>query len=165
MDSKNLFLEPIRLVNQAARKIARIGEGRLRRNTGFGVGQIPVLMALRNGSAMQQIELAHLANIEQPSMAAILKRMERDGLIQRVVNPMDKRSQLIKLTQKALERFGEARAIMIHANKEALAGFSTDEIETLVSLMERLNDNLDQSLGRPLAFLYEPSKDEEAPPA
>lgn len=152
MISDTYYLEPIRQVNQAARKINRIGEARLRRNTGFGIGQIPVLAALRNGNSLQQVELAQLAGIEQPSMAAILKRMERDGLIERVANPMDKRSHLLKLTKLARSRLGDAHTIMVQGNKEALKGFSLDEITTLISLMKRVNNNLDEALTKPFAL-------------
>ena len=136
---------PIPLINMAARAIARIGERRLK-PFGVGVGQIPVIYMLRNGAAMSQTELAQAIRIEQPSMAQMLVRMQRDGLIRRTPDPEDGRSSLISLTEDALAKLPAARRVLADGNKRTLAGFSADEITTLVDLMRRLNDNLDGML-------------------
>jgi MarR family transcriptional regulator, transcriptional regulator for hemolysin len=132
-----------RLVNRAARSFARVGDARLRR-LGFGFNQVPVLASLRDGRALTQAELARLAGIEQPSMAQMLARMERDGLIQRTPDPKDARSRIISLTPATAERLPEAREIMLKSGNEALAGFTDHEVKTLTALLERLNQNLDQ---------------------
>ena len=132
---------PTQLINHASRVFTRIMEARLRR-IGLGIGQMPVLAALKEGNSLQQKDLARLARIEQPSMAAILKRMERDGLVKRMENPRDMRSQTIALTPKAMERLPEARKIVMQGNTEAIAGLSPEEIEALTRLLEKVNDNL-----------------------
>ena len=141
MKQPNITQNPTQLINLASRVFNRMVEARLRR-IGLGVGQIPVLAALKEGNSLQQKELARLARIEQPSMAAILKRMERDGLVERLENPKDMRSQAIALTPKALERLPEARKIVMQGNAEALAGFSSEEVEQLTKLLNKLNNNL-----------------------
>jgi MarR family transcriptional regulator for hemolysin len=136
---------PVPLINIGARTIARLGERRLK-PFGVSAGQIPVLYLLRNGDAMSQKELAQAVRIEQPSMAQMLVRMERDGLIRRTPDPDDGRSALISLTKEALEKLPAARRALAEGNKRTLAGFSTDEIATLSALMRRLIDNLDRML-------------------
>ena len=89
------------LVNWAARLFARSLEQRF----GASSGPMPVFFALQNGRALSQKELARLASVEQPTMAATLKRMERDGLIERTPVPADRRSATISLTAS-----GEAQA-------------------------------------------------------
>jgi DNA-binding MarR family transcriptional regulator len=71
---------PGHLISLAARGFARLSEARLK-PLGFGVGHLPVLVALQDGRADTQRDLARFAKIEQPSMAQMLVRMERDGLI------------------------------------------------------------------------------------
>ena len=71
---------PGHLISLAARAFARLSEARLK-PLGFGVGHLPVLVALQNGQAGTQRDLALFARIEQPSMAQMLARMERDGLM------------------------------------------------------------------------------------
>lgn len=132
-----------RLASLAARMIARISDARLR-PVGFTFSQVPVLAALKDGKALPQSELARLARIEQPSMAQMLARMERDGLIERIDDPQDKRSRLISLSAEAASRLPAAREAMMDSARQSLEGFSEAEVETLTQLLERLNENLDR---------------------
>src|SRR5260370_5025487 len=79
---------PGHLISLAARGFARLSEARLK-PLGFGVGHLPVLVALQNGRASTQRDLARFAKIEQPPIAQMLARMERDGLIQRTPDTAD----------------------------------------------------------------------------
>nr|WP_275410201.1 MarR family transcriptional regulator [Streptomyces sp. SID14478] len=69
------------------------------------------MAALAQGGAMSQKELARLARIEQPSMAQLLARMERDGLVERAPAPDDRRGSLISLTAVAGGTTPQPRAI------------------------------------------------------
>ncbi|MFI5519869.1 MarR family winged helix-turn-helix transcriptional regulator [Streptomyces platensis] len=62
--------------------VSRVNDRRLR-PLGLTFAQMPVLAALSKADALSQKELAGLARIEQPSMAQLLARMDRDGLIRR----------------------------------------------------------------------------------
>ncbi len=75
-------------------------------------------------------------------MAQLLARMERDGLIRRKPDPVDKRSSLISLTPPALKKLPQARELLLEGNRVALAGFSEREIATLTRLLRRVVDNL-----------------------
>ncbi|WP_040793715.1 MarR family winged helix-turn-helix transcriptional regulator [Nocardia paucivorans] len=132
---------PARLINHAARMLARDGDAALR-PLGLRYAQVPVLALLRDGVELTQKELAEATGIEQPSMAQLLTRMERDGLIRRTPNPRDARSQRIGLTDKAAACSTAARRQLAELDKRAVAGFSTAEIRTLEELLTRLNDNL-----------------------
>lgn len=134
---------PGHLISLAARGFARLSEARLK-PLGFGVGQVPVLVALQNGNASTQRDLARFARVEQPPMAQMLARMERDGLIQRTRDPADGRSSRIVLTKAAQERMPEAIATLFRGNREALTGFTEAEAVQLVDLLTRLIENLDQ---------------------
>jgi DNA-binding MarR family transcriptional regulator len=111
---------------------------------GFGVGQLPVLIALRDGKASTQRELARFAKVEQPPMAQMLTRMERDGWIRRTPHPEDGRSSRIALTKAAQNRMPEAIETLFKGNRDALNGFTEGEASQLVNLLTRLIANLDQ---------------------
>jgi MarR family transcriptional regulator for hemolysin len=113
------------------------------RELGFAIGQLPVLVALKKVKALPQAELARIARVEQPSMAQLLNRMERDGLVQRIADPNDKRSRLISLTDSASRRMPKGKAIMDATCARALAGFSQKDLDQLTALMLRINANLD----------------------
>lgn len=134
---------PGHLISLAARGFARLSETRLK-PLGFGVGQLPVLVALDEGQAATQGELARFARVEQPTMAQMLARMERDGLIARTADPNDGRSSRIALTRLARTRLPKACATLFRGNHDVLAGFTDDEAQQLVMLLTRLIANLDQ---------------------
>lgn len=141
--NENVLSTPGHLIGVAARGFARLSERRLK-PLGFGVGHLPVLVALRDGHANTQRDLARFAGIEQPPMAQMLARMERDGLIERVPDPEDGRSRKVSLTQAARERLPEAITTLLDGNREALLGFSEDEQVQFVRLLERVGANLDR---------------------
>jgi DNA-binding MarR family transcriptional regulator len=139
----NVLSSPGHLVSLAARGFARLAEARLK-PLGFGVGHLPVLVALRDGEASTQRDLARFARIEQPPMAQMLARMERDGLIRRTPDPNDGRSQRVFLTDTALARLPEAITVLFQGNRDALEGFSEREAEQFLNLLTRLLANLDR---------------------
>lgn len=134
---------PGHLISLAARGFARLSEARLK-PLGFGVGHLPVLVALRDGRAGTQRDLARFAKVEQPPMAQMLARMQRDGLIQRTPDPADGRSSRITLTKVAQARMPDAVAVLLRGNQEALSGFTDEEAGLLVDLLTRLIANLDR---------------------
>ncbi|WP_131194213.1 MarR family winged helix-turn-helix transcriptional regulator [Lichenihabitans psoromatis] len=134
---------PGHLIALAARGFARLSEARLK-PLGFGVGQVPVLVALQNGQASTQRDLARFARVEQPPMAQMLARMERDGLVQRTPDPTDGRSQRVMMTEVAKTRMPTAVTALFQGNREALSGFTEAEEAEFVSLLSRLIANLDR---------------------
>lgn len=134
---------PGHLISLAARSFARLSEARLK-PLGFGVGHLPVLVALRDGRASTQRDLARFAKVEQPPMAQMLARMERDGSIERFPDPADRRSSRISLTDTAKARMPDAIAVLLEGNREVLQGFTDEEAKLLTSLLQRLISNLDQ---------------------
>ena len=134
---------PGHLISLAARGFTRLSEARLK-PLGFGVGHLPVLVALRDGRASTQRDLARFAKIEQPPMAQMLARMERDGLIQRAPDPADGRSSRITLTAAAEARLPDAVSELLRGNREVLRDFTAGEAGLLVSLLTRLIASLDR---------------------
>jgi len=137
---------PGHLISLAARGFARLSEARLQ-PLGFGVGHLPVLVALEDGRASTQRDLARFARIEQPPMAQMLARMERDGLILRSPDPADGRSRRITLTEIARQRLPDAVSTLHRGNQEALRGFTDAEAELLRALLQRVIANLDGIAG------------------
>jgi DNA-binding MarR family transcriptional regulator len=132
---------PALLIAVAQRLLARIVDTRFR-DIGISVSQLPVLVALKDGASLSQKELTRRAGVEQPSMAQLLARMERDGIIRRKPDPTDGRSSLISLAARTMKLIEPARAIMAQANRDALAGFDDDEVRQLVALLQRVIANV-----------------------
>jgi MarR family transcriptional regulator for hemolysin len=136
---------PGHLISLAARGFERLSELRLK-PFGFGVGYLPVLVAVKEGKAQSQRDLARFARVEQPSMAQMLARMERDELVRRTPDPDDGRSSRVSLTESARARLPEACAVLFQGNQEVLSDFTDKEAAQLIALLMRLITNLDRVL-------------------
>jgi MarR family transcriptional regulator for hemolysin len=131
------------LVSQTARVLTRRADEALA-PLGLHYAQVPVLVLLRRGGAMTQKELAVAARVEQPSMAELLTRMQRDGLVTRSPNPRDARSRIIELAPDSGGRLDRAQQRLADLEDRALAGLDAAEAETLKVLMARVLANLDE---------------------
>lgn len=138
----NPLSHPGHYFSRIARGMTRIGDARLR-ELGFATAQLPVLAALQDGARLSQKELAQWAKVEQPTMAQMLTRMERDGLVQREPDPRDKRASLVSLTDAARRRLPAGRAVLRRGNADMTKGMSPEEVELLVSLLSRVLTNLE----------------------
>jgi len=136
------FNRSAHLINRLARLMARLGEAKLK-PLGFSPGQLPVLGALMRHGPLSQKALAEGAMIEQPSMAQMLARMERDGLVTRRPDPEDGRSSLYSLTDKARGQLPALNQALTEGGREALAGFSAEEEDILRGLLKRIINNLE----------------------
>ena len=133
------------LINRAARLLLRLADIRFR-PLGLGVASFPVLSMLRTGQKLSQKELALCARIEQPSMAQLLSRLERDGMIKRSPDPADGRRVVMSVTKAGRLALLDRRSARAEQLEKALAGwFTRAELETLmaaVPLIERLGERL-----------------------
>jgi DNA-binding MarR family transcriptional regulator len=125
------------LVNQMARIFARDLDDRLQ-ELGLRVGAFPALLLLWEREGRTQRELVDLLDIEQPTMAATLTRMERDGLISRQKDQSDARVQLIWLTEKGRDLRGPAIAAANRVNQHALSSLDASEIAQFITYMTRV---------------------------
>jgi MarR family transcriptional regulator for hemolysin len=105
-------------------------------------GQFPVLRVLRDVKVSTQMELAKLVGVEQPSMAATLRRMERDGLIQRVTDAQDARRQLVSLTEHGKIMLAVMTESAMTVYRQACEGLSEDEVAEFMRLALRMQENL-----------------------
>lgn len=134
------------LTNWAARLFARALERRL---DGTGSGPMPVFFALQDGSAMTQKELAQSAAVEQPTMAATLSRMERDGLIVRTPDPDDGRSAKVALTALGRRRAEAAFKVAVAVNGMAMEALTPEERGQFLDMMRRIVARLEKDGARP----------------
>lgn len=131
-------------INHGSRLIMRTFEKRLRK-LGLGMAYIPVMMALEEEGPLTQTDLLARAHVEQPTMAALLARMERDGVISRDPHPSDQRASLVSLTAKAKARLPKVKESLREGAAQAMAGLSEPERATLIALLKRVVANLGEA--------------------
>ena len=129
------------VVNRLARLFARALERALSSH-GVALGQFPLLLVLWEEEGLTQTEIARRLDIEQPTVANTLRRMERDGLAILTPDPRNRRQVLIRLTEKgrALRAplTAEARAV----NARGAATLSPEEVLVFVRLLDKMQASL-----------------------
>ncbi|MFC1960205.1 MarR family winged helix-turn-helix transcriptional regulator [Chloroflexota bacterium] len=102
-----------------------------------------ILMQLAHTpDGMTATALRKCVDITAASMSKTLTEMERAGLIRRAPNPADARSMLVYITEDAAEMQRRYPEMVRAVEKDALAGFSEEEIQQLIGLLSRIVRNL-----------------------
>jgi MarR family transcriptional regulator, organic hydroperoxide resistance regulator len=98
-----------------------------------------VLASLADGP-MSAKDVAGIILQKQPTVSRILERMERQGLVRREPNPIDRRSIVVSLTPKG-RRLAEPLCEAAKRHEAAvLEPFGKANAETLVRVLQRLID-------------------------
>lgn len=133
------------VVNRTARLFRRLADQRLAA-LGLSAGYLPVVTALIDGETMSQKALTEHAGIEQPTMAATLARMARDGIVERQLDAKDRRSVRFTLTASTLKRATLIKGAIHDMNSAALAGLSSRDIKKLRSMLARIAAVIEMAL-------------------
>ena len=131
-----LLTDVARLIRQEFdRQIAEAG-------LGLTPGEARALShAARAGSVRQNV-LAERMGVEAMTLSAYLDRLEARGLIQRTVDPIDRRAKLVHLTETSEEMLARIREVGIKARAGAERSMTAAEWETLLALLKRMRAEL-----------------------
>jgi MarR family transcriptional regulator for hemolysin len=105
-------------------------------------GVYPVVAWLMQLKHSTQGELARIVGIEQPTMAVTLRRMERDGLIERSPDPDHGRRTLVTLTPKGRKLSQLMRSAAAEVEVIAAKGLSPAEVREFFRLTSIMTKNL-----------------------
>jgi DNA-binding MarR family transcriptional regulator len=121
--------------------------------TRFGVtaDQFVLLAALAEQSEVTQQDLVRRVSSDPSTVRAMLVLLEGRGLVKRERHPGDRRAHSVSLTSKGRRLFDKLWATSEPVRAQLLAGLESDEIETLVTLLQRVIANVTTSKGRPVA--------------
>ncbi len=100
-----------------------------------------LLATLRHSAPPQQLTptaLARAVMVTSGAMTKQLDRLEDEGLLYRMPDPDDRRGILISLTPRGRELIDEIILAHIAHEHELLAGLTSDERDTLASLLRKL---------------------------
>lgn len=112
---------------------------RVRRDGQYTVGQRLVLLYLLEEGSKSQCELASAFRLSGASVTEILKKLEREGCIQRSVDPRDNRVKKLTLTPAGRKAALESRQEMTALEKSMMEGFSPKEQADLLNLLMRMD--------------------------
>jgi len=101
-----------------------------------------VLLNLWNEDGLKVSELGRRAGLELSTMTGLLDRMERDGLVERVVDPGNRRELKIYLTGTGRAIKDAVASAVDRILDKVLTGLSTAEIEQLKVTLRKVLGNI-----------------------
>lgn len=113
--------------------------------------QWEVLAWLSFSGSQTQSELSERIGIEAPTLAGVISRMERDGWLERIHCPNDRRKKYIQATPKAEAVWNRMVACCHEVRERATRGIPPEHLEILKSTCESIRVNLGWPLERFLA--------------
>ena len=107
--------------------------------------QWAVLGALSDPRPTYGIAVGTLADflvVSRQNLDGVLKRLERDGLVERVTDPEDKRARVVKLTREGFAFWADLRERIFQFYDQAVSGFKFDDRVALVHYLNELQRQL-----------------------
>ena len=89
-----------------------------------------------------QRNIERVYSMTNPTVTGILQNLEKNNWIERVENPKDARSKVIKLTQKAIKQKEKLNNLGEKLEKEFTKGLTKDEQKHLNELLNKLYDSM-----------------------
>ena len=116
--------------------------------TGLYPGQPPLLFSLNRRNGQSQRELSQDLNVKASTMAVMIKRMEKTGLIRKEPDENDQRISRIFITEEGKEVCLKLKDIHSQIEEESFKNFTPEEKELLITLMMKLKGNLEEVCGK-----------------
>jgi len=110
--------------------------------TGVYQAQHRLLMEISHQPNASQAEIARSMDISPATIAVSLKKLEKGGYIQRVMDETDNRFNQITITEKGNRVVEQSKQIFETTEGKVLEGFTEEEKTMLSILLQKLNTNL-----------------------
>ncbi len=128
-------------LGKATRAMARAYRERLE-PLGITQPQFFLLIALFEGDEVTVSELGARVAMDKSTLTGILDRLERDGLVERVENPSDGRSFVVRLTARARELEARLRAVYEETNAAFLSRLTSEERQVVQQVVAKLEEDI-----------------------
>jgi DNA-binding MarR family transcriptional regulator len=129
------------LLAEVVRLQLRVYNGRFRA-TGLGQSQVAALIHLDRVEALSQTELAERLGMQKAATGTLLDGLEGKSLVERTRGRADRRLQLVSLTDAGRRVVDEVDHMAETLGLALRQGISREERTQLVSILERLRENL-----------------------
>jgi MarR family transcriptional regulator, lower aerobic nicotinate degradation pathway regulator len=100
--------------------------------------QFGVLTVLYDQDPMDQVTIANQLGVDRVTVADVIRRLERRGLLERTINPADKRAKLARITEVGHAFVDAVQPEMIKAQRRFVTPLDAAENETLMTLLTKL---------------------------
>ena len=104
-----------------------------------------VLHAVHRGVGQAQQAIGDLLAIPASTMVAIVDHLEAEGLLERRAHVSDRRARTLHMTTRGESLLARAKTAAMAQEARICSGLGPDERERLLSLLQRISQNLGMS--------------------
>ncbi|MBW8797467.1 MAG: MarR family transcriptional regulator [Streptomyces sp.] len=123
---------------ETTHQLRQFVEARLRTG-GASVARLRAMRMLAHAEEpLRMRDLSDLTGVSARTTTSIVDSLERDGLVERVRHPHDRRAFLLRLTDRGVECHREAEVVDRDALAEATAGLDAEDRDRLRALLARI---------------------------
>jgi DNA-binding MarR family transcriptional regulator len=101
-----------------------------------------ILLMLSEQEGPHQAGLAEALSIEQITLSRLVDQLERDGLVERRADALDRRLRRLFLTPAAAPVLNDMRAVLAQLEIDALNGLPAVSLDALTAMLEHIHQNL-----------------------
>jgi DNA-binding MarR family transcriptional regulator len=115
-------------------------ESTVHRPSGWSWAAFRLLFALWVLGPVHSKTAAASSGMSRPAVTALVRTLERDGLIHKLGDPVDGRSVVIALTREGHDRLSEAFRHHNEREQQWLAALTSEEQTALISILSKLSN-------------------------
>lgn len=104
-----------------------------------------ILKPLMENKTLTQLELVNLTGQKAPTVSITLRNMENDGIVRREKNSTDRRETHVYITDKGKKLYKKVLSALEKADKAILKDISETDLESLVTVLEKMKENINLS--------------------
>ena len=109
---------------------------------GGSLGSWIVMSAIAEVHGMTQAALASHAHLEGATITHHVDRLEKAGLVRRVLDPADRRVRRLELTPAGIELHARMMTAVVQLQTAVMAGLRQDEKDVMIRCLELIQTNL-----------------------
>jgi len=132
------------LVHRAHRALFVYVNGRTSEALGITTAQLGTLYYVAKNDGCSLSDVANVLGMNKSAVTALVRRLERSGVLRREPNPDDARGNRLFLTEKGKAVRAQSLAVIRRLTSEVTVGFSASEMEVVFrffnSIVERFGD-------------------------
>ncbi len=107
-------------------------------------GQPPILLLLLNQNNLTQIDIANKVCVKPSTIAIMLRKMEKNGLIEKKIDKKDRRVFYICLTEKGKLLAEKTKQIMKEVESKITYQLKDDEKNNLIEILSKILIQIDK---------------------
>lgn len=142
MDKRLFFM-----LNRARAVLYRYADSHVEQAIGVPAAQVSLLFALAKNPGLPMQQLGVMLGLNSSAMTGLVQRMKAAKLIQRVVSKEDGRIAHLQMTSKGQQKLEQAKPLLAQLNKELTAGFSPQEIDTVLKFLNTVHSRFSSTQG------------------